>query len=132
MRSSGRVDQPSRLRHGGRPAIRLAQELGLERQVDGTGRDIEGELLRLEVVLRQGHRERERDPAAESVCGAGEPAIDCSAGKRTPGSVQARHAEQAQQCPLLPQCRGRAGTRTPRAGERLGAVGELVDRLVSH
>ena len=52
-----------------RAAVGLAQELGLEREVDGAGRDVQGQLLRLEVVLEQGHRERQGDPAAEAVAG---------------------------------------------------------------
>ena len=66
-------------------AIRLAEQLPLEPEVDRAGRDVEGQLLRLEVVLEQGHRKGQRDPGAETAGIAGEPAIDRRPGQRSAG-----------------------------------------------
>ena len=126
------VDQPARLGHRDLAAVGLTQELRLEREVDGAGRHIERELLRFEVVLGQRHRERQRDPTAEAVMSAGQPAIDGGAGERSTRAVETGHAEEPQQRALLTE-RGRcACPRAPRASQGLGALGELVDRAVSH
>ncbi len=64
------ADHPTRIGDRGIPAIRLAQELRLERQVDRSRGDIERKLLRVEVVLAHRDRERQRDAAAQPVMGA--------------------------------------------------------------
>jgi hypothetical protein len=88
--------------------------------------------LRLEVVFGQRHRERERDPAAEPVGGAGQPAVHRRAGQRAPRPVQPGDPEQPQERAFLTERGRRACARTPRAGKGLRALGELVDGLVSH
>src|SRR6185312_15399391 len=50
----GSVDHPARLFHGDLAAIRLTEELRLQREVDRARRDVEGQLLRIEVVLTHG------------------------------------------------------------------------------
>ena len=49
--------------------VGLAKQLGLEREVDRSRGDVQRELLRLEVVLEQGHRERQGDPVPRP-CGS--------------------------------------------------------------
>ena len=63
---------------------------------------------------------------------AGQPAIDGSAGERSTRAVETGHAEQPQQGALLTEGGRCARPRAPRAGQGLGALGELVDRAVSH
>ena len=76
-----------------RPSVRLTQKGRLEPEVDCAGRDIEGEALRVEVVLGERHRERQGDPAAEPPGTAAEIAIDDRPGERSTGGVEAADAE---------------------------------------
>ena len=128
----GQRDEARRLGLGHRSPIRLAEQLGLQGEVDGAGCHVEGQLLRLDVVLEQGHRERQGDPATGRAGRTGRPAIDRRAGQRSAGAVEPRDPEQAQDRALLPERRGRPGARTPRAGQRVGALVESVEGGVVH
>jgi hypothetical protein len=108
------------------------QQVRLEREVDRARRDVERELLGIEVVFGHRHRERQGDAATETVARARQPAVDGSAGERPPGAVETRHAEQPEQRPLLAECRGGAGSGAPCARERLRSVDQALDRAVSH
>ena len=126
------ADQPLGLGDRDLAAIRLAQQLRLEGQVDRAGGDVERQLLGVEVVFGQRHRERQGDAAAEPVPGAGQPAVDRRAGQRPPRPIEPADAEQAQQRSLLAE-RGRGSSaRAPRAGEGLGPLRQPIDRAVSH
>ena len=113
---------------GHRAPVGLAQQLRLEREVDRTRGDVQRELLRLEVVLEQGHRERQGDARPEAVRVAGQPAIDGGAGQRPARRVEPADPEQAQDRPLLADRRRGPGPRAPRAGQRLGPRHERVER----
>ncbi len=115
-----------------RPAtVGLAQQLGLEGEVDGARRDVERELLRVEVVLEQGHRERQGDAAAQPVPGARQPAVDGRAGQRPAGPVETRHAEQAQQRALLAERGRRAGAGAPGTGQGRRPVSASLSIVLS-
>ena len=60
------------------------------------------QLLRLEVVLEEGHRERQGDAGTEAARIDGQPAVDDRAGQRPAAGVDTGHAEQPQDRPLLP------------------------------
>ncbi len=105
--------QPRRLDLRDRPPVALAQELGLEREVDRARRDVERQLLRLEVVFEQGHGERQGDPGRERARVAGQPAVDRRAGQRPPAGGEPGHPEQAQDRPLLADRRRRPRSRAP-------------------
>ncbi len=53
-----RGGQPRRLDLGDRPPVGLAKEGRLEGEVDGARRHVARQLLRLLVVLEEGHRKR--------------------------------------------------------------------------
>ena len=124
----GRGGQASGLDLGDGAPVGLAQQLGLERQVDRARGDVERELLRLEVVLEQGHRERQGDARPEAVRVAGQPAIDRGTGQRPARRIEPADPEQAEDRPLLADRRRGPGPRTPRPGERLRPRHERVER----
>ena len=105
--------QPRRLDLGDRPAIAFAQQLALEGQVDRARCHVQRELLRLEVVLEEGHREWQRDAGAQSARVRSQPTIDRRPGERPAGRIQPVDPEQAQDRPLLPDRRGRPGAGAP-------------------
>ena len=125
----GRAGQAGRLGLGDGASIGFPEQLGLEGEVDRAGGDIHRELLRLQVVFEQRHREGQGHAAPESVVGTREPAVDRPAGKWPAVAVHAVHPEQAQQRTLLSQGGRCAGAGAPGAGQRLGAVGQPVDRV---
>ncbi len=86
----GSRHQSRRFRLGDDPPIVLAEQFALERQVDGARRDVDGELLRVEVVLEQGHREGQGDTRAEDARIRHEPSVDGRAGQRTSGRIERR------------------------------------------
>ena len=108
--------------------VGLAQQLRLEREVDRPRGDVQRELLRLEVVLEQGHRERQRDARPEAVRVAGQPAIDGGTGQRPARRIEPADPEQAQDRPLLADRRRGPGPRAPRPGQRLCSRHERVER----
>ena len=110
--------QPPRLGLGHRAPVRLAQELRLEREVDRARGDVERELLRVEVVLEQAHRERQRDPGAEALARPAHPAVDDGAGERPAVAVETGDAEEPQDRPLLAERRRGPGRRAERRRER--------------
>ena len=123
-----RVGEALRLDLRDGAAIRLAEQLSLHRQVDRPGRDVQGQLLRHQVVFEQGHRERQRH-AARAVVRVGHlPAVHDRARKRAAGAVEPVNTEQPEDRSLLAGCRGRAGASGPRAGLRFGEGGQPVER----
>ena len=124
-----RAGQAGRLGLGDGASIGFPEQLGLEGEVDRAGCDVHGELLWLQVVFEQRHREGQGHAAAETVVGTREPAVDRPAGEWPAVAVQAVHPEQAQQRTLLSQGGRCAGAGAPGAGQRLGAVGQPVDRV---
>ncbi len=109
--------QRRRVGHRDRAPVGLREQLRLEPEVHVPCRDRQRELLRGEVVLGQGHRERQRDPAAEAARVRGEVAVDDLGRERTAVAVEPADAEQPQDRPLLPDRGGRRGTGSPGGGE---------------
>jgi hypothetical protein len=123
----GAPDEPVELCFGDGAPIRLAEQLGLGTQVDRAGGDLEGQLLRGEVVFDEGHRERHRDPAREASRVRREVVVDDLAGERPPRAVEPTDAEQPQQRPLLAD-RGRTiGRHAPRDRDRRGLLAQRVE-----
>ena len=108
--------------------VGLAKQLGLEREVDRPRGDVQRELLRLEVVLEQGHRERQGDARPEAVRVAGQPAVDRGPGQRAARRIEPADPEQAQDRPLLADRRRGPGPRAPRPRQRLCPRHERVER----
>ena len=125
----GRAGQARRLGLGDGASIGFPEQLGLEGEVDRAGGDVHGELLWLQVVFEQRHREGQGHAAPETVVGTRQPAVDRPAGEWPAGAVQPVHPEQAQQRTLLSQGGRRSGAGTPGSGQRLGALGQPVDRV---
>jgi hypothetical protein len=120
--------QPRRLDLRDRPPVALAQELALEGQVDRARGDVERQLLRLEVVFEQGHRERQGDARREPARIGRQPAVDRRPRQRPPARVEPGDAEEAQDRPLLAGRRRATRPGTPGTGQRVGARDEPVDR----
>ena len=97
----GGARQALRLGLGDDAPVGLAEQLALEREVDRPRRDVQRELLRLEVVFEQRHRERQGDPVPERARVAGQPAVDRRPGQRPSGGIEPAHPEQAQDRPFL-------------------------------
>ena len=92
------------------------------------GSDVERELLRVEVVLEQRHRERQRDPRPEAPRRRRLPAVDGRAGERSTVRIEPGDAEQAQDGPFLPDRRRRAGAGAPRPGQCFRPRDDAVER----
>ena len=104
------------------------QQLGLEPEIDRARRDVEGQLLWLEVVFEKCHRERQRDPGAQAARPAGQPAIDRGSGQRPTRGIQPVHPEQPQDRAFLADRRRRPRTRAPGTRQRVGPGDQAVDR----
>ena len=113
---------------GSRAPARIAQDLGLERQVDRSGCDVERELLCGQVVFDQRGCERQRHPSRQPVQPVADEALDDLRGKRPAGPIDAGHPEHPQHRSFLAAGRAGQGARTPRAGERVGQLQQPVDR----
>ena len=105
-------------------AGRIGEQLGLQRQVDRAAGDVEGELLRRDVVLEQGHRERERDPGRQALGMPADVAVDDLAGERPTLAIDAGDAEQPQERALPAERRGARGGRHAPASVSASADGE--------
>ena len=92
------------------------------------GRHVEGELLRVEVVLEEAHRERQGDAPAEAAPVAREPAIHGRTGERPAGRVEPGDPEQPEHRPFLTERGRRPRTRRERGGQGIGAFDETVER----
>ena len=119
-----------RLGLGDDTPVVLAEQLAFEGEVDRPGRDVHRELVRLEVVLEERHRERQGDPVAERARVAGQPPVDRGARQRASGGIESVHAEQAQDRPLLADRRRGPGAGAPGTGERVGARDQAIERPV--
>ncbi len=113
---------------GDRPPVRFAEELRLHPEIDRPRRDVEREALRLEVVFHERHRERQEQAAAQAAAAAGEVAVHDRPGERPSRGVEAADTAQAQQRPLAADRRRRPSARGPGAGQRLGSLGEPIER----
>ena len=134
----GDAGQSARLGLGDGAPVGLVEEVRLQREVHGAAGHVEGQLLWLEVVLEEGHREGQGDPAAETVARGRQPAVHGRAGQRSPAAVEPGHPEQAQDGPLLAdrrrRPRARRSTRRPASrrarpvgrGRRTGVAGSVT------
>ena len=113
-----------RLGLGDCPALGPSEQLGLDREVDVARCDLERELVRLEVVLGRGHRERQRDPARQPRPVRRHVAVDDLGGQRPAGTIDAGDAEHPQDRALLADRRGPGGGCSERCRERVGVFGE--------
>ena len=114
-------------RLGRRAPPGIAQDLGLQPEVDGTRGHVEGELLGRRVVLDEPRGEGQGDPACQPIGSTQDVALDDLRGERLPGPVQAGDAEHPEDRPLLASRRARPGPSAPRAGQRPGELDEVLD-----
>ena len=99
-------------------AAEVAEDLGLEGEIDGSRRDLEGQRLGGEVVLDERGREWENDPAREPTGTAREIASYDLTGQRPPRPIEAGNPEQSEERSFAAGGRRGSGTGTPGPGQR--------------
>lgn len=91
----GGPDQAAGLGLGGRPAIRLPEELCLEAQVDRARGDVHRQGLGRQLVLSQRDGEGQGDACRQAVPVAADPPLDDGRGKGDTRAVHPGHPEQS-------------------------------------
>ena len=121
--------QPPCLGLGHGAPVRLEEELRLEGQVDRPAGDVEREMLRVEVVLEQAHREGQRDPRAQALARPAHPAVHDGAGQLAGRRGRGRRPRTGAGPPAPGRARSRRG-RSHRACRRATSPGRGARRAV--
>ncbi|MBP1706010.1 MAG: hypothetical protein H6Q36_1749, partial [Chloroflexi bacterium] len=122
-------DQPTRLHLGRCPALRQAEQLGLQGEVDRARGHVHGKGLGWQLVLAESDGERQGDAGRQAITVRGDPPLHHGRGKGQAGPVDPGHPEQAHDRPLASHGRGGPGPGAPGAGEVGGEGQDAVERL---